>query len=234
MNQTSQRGKSPFGLPNTRNWRNALDEMAPPSWAKFLVAIVAIHFIVQVVLAPPLLTTALVFLAAAWITRSLDTSKASRQGAMLGFAGAITGLIVMDWFGLSALIWVAITVGAGWLGAQFGDRLGGILPGYADPRPAPPPVAPKPTQQEAWVYSSGKPGESQPTWTLTTDAPITRSKPAPNDGAAGTADEPPATRPAAPVEDHPTTPVTNDPSTAIWPHRANSSTAEDAIQGTTP
>lgn len=233
MGQASQRGKSPFGFPNTRNWRNAVDEIAPPSWIKFVAAIVAIHFIVHVVLAPPLLTTALVFLAAAWITRSLDTAEAARQGAMLGIAGAITGLIVMDWFGLSALLWVAITVGAGWLGAQFGDRLGGILPAYGQPRQTPPPAAPEPTQQNAWVYSGGKPGESQPTWTLTNDAPVTGSKPAPNDVASGRSDDSPEARPTTPVDDQPATPVPNDPPTAIWPHRASSGTADDDTQGTT-
>jgi hypothetical protein len=101
-----------------------IKDVTRAGWVRIVAVVVAIHLIVNVVLIAPVLTMALTAAAAAWLARSAKPGGAARQGAILGGVVAASGLIVMGWFGFTALAWCGLTIAAGWLGGHYGEDRG--------------------------------------------------------------------------------------------------------------
>jgi hypothetical protein len=113
-----QEPRKPRGLFGT------VKDVTRAGWVRIVAIVVAIHLIVNVVLIAPVLTTLLTAIAAAWVAKSAKPGGAARQGALLGGVVAVTGLIVMGWFGFTALVWCGLTITAGWLGGRYGEDRG--------------------------------------------------------------------------------------------------------------
>jgi hypothetical protein len=100
----------------------AIKDVSRIGWMRIVAVVVAIHLIVNVVLIAPVLTLVLTVGAAAWLARSAKPGEAARQGAILGGVVAFTGLIVMGWFGFTALAWCGVTIAAGWLAGHYAEE----------------------------------------------------------------------------------------------------------------